>query len=530
MAAEVLAPEQIVYVLNSDGSPLKPMFSYARARRKIRDGKAIIACYEPFTIQLTYPIDDPNIDGLTLGQDPGRTNEGLAVIDENGRVLWLSKLVSRNKDIKKLMQDRAQHRRCRRSNEKKVRNRREVAVQKKQGNHDAVLRRVHRLLPGCDEPITCKVTQNTQARFLNRTRPEGWLTPSANQCLETHINAIRLVMRFLPVSCVSLEVNKFDMALMEAGDRDKVDYTHGPLFGFKGVDEAIFDAQDGKCLLCGNRSIDHYHHIANKHENGSDTLANIAGLCDRCHDKVHKDEKARTELYNKKQGQKIKYAAASIMNQIMPYLIDFVMGLGVRVYLTTGQETKLMRESYGLDKDHHIDAWCIAAASLDVPPASAPASFDGVVRHDVVQFRRHNRQINRCYHDRKYYLDGKLVARNRHKRTSQTTDSLEEFAVVYPDKVSLLSVVPAHYVRNDLKRVMPGAVFLFENKRYVSFGIQSNGTRFTSPLLEKGYVSVSKCRLVKRNSGLVFLGATIDELNDSRMKKKEKKQNDKANQ
>lgn len=528
MVAETLAPEQIVYVLDSDGTPLKPMFSFARARRKIRDGKATIVCYEPFTIQLTYHVDNPNLDGLTLGQDPGRTNEGLAVIDENGRVLWLSKLVSRNKDIKKLMRDRAQHRRNRRSNEKKVKNRREVAAQKKQGNQDAVLRRIHRLLPGCEEPITCKVTKNTQARFLNRTREEGWLTPSARQCLQTHINAIKLVMRFLPISCISLEVNKFDMALMEAGSRDKVDYTHGPLFGFKGVEDAVFDAQKGKCLLCGKRGINQYHHMVNKHENGSDTFANIAGLCDCCHDRVHKDEEARTRLSEKKQGQKTKYAAATLMNQVMPYLIDFIIELGIRVYLTTGVETKQVRESYGLDKDHHIDAWCIAVASLDVPPISTPMSFEGIVRHDVVQFRRHDRQINRSYHDRKYYLEGVLVARNRHKRTSQTEDSLEEFAAVHPDKVPLLNVVPAHYVRNDMKRIMPGAVFLFENKRYVSFGVQSKGSRFTSPLLEKGYVSVSKCQLVEQNSGLVFLGATIDELNNSRMKKKEKKQKDKT--
>ena len=149
MAAENTAPEQIVYVLNLDGSPLKPMFSYARARRKIRDGKATIACHEPFTIQLTYQVENPDLDGLTLGQDPGRTNEGLAVIDESGRLLWLSKLVSRNKDIKPLMKDRAQHRRCRRSNEKKVKNRREVTTKKKQGDSDAALpysRRRHPLL------------------------------------------------------------------------------------------------------------------------------------------------------------------------------------------------------------------------------------------------------------------------------------------------------------------------------------------------------------------------------------------------
>ena len=520
---QTMIPDEIVYVLNKDGTPLKPMFSHARARRKLSHGKAVIASYEPFTIQLTYQIGNPNLDGLTLGIDPGRTNEGLAVVDENGRALWLEKLVSRNKDIRPLMQERAQHRRTRRSHEKSARNRREVAVQKKQGNCDAVLRRIHRLLPGCDEPVCCYVTKNTEVRFLNRKRSDGWLTPSARQCLETHKHAIELVCHFLPISKIALEVNKFDIALMKAGSREAVDYAHGPLFGYNGLHDAVDAAQSDKCLLCGERPIEHYHHIVNRHEHGSDTLANIAGLCGGCHDRVHKDEKAIAQLKEKKSGQLKKYAAASLMNQVMPHLVEYVTNLDVvGVHLTTGAETKLVRESFALAKDHHVDAWCIAVSSLATPPVGCPSSFDGAVRHDVVQFRRHDRQINRRYHDRKYYLDGKLVARNRHKRTGQTDDSLEEFACEHPGDVPRLSAVAARYVRNDMLRVMPGAVFLFGGKRFVSFGVQSNGSRFTSPLLEKGYVSVKKCRLVSLNTGLVFLGHTLEELEEARKLKRKK--------
>jgi hypothetical protein len=119
-----------------------------------------------------------------------------------------------------------------------------------------------------------------------------------------------------------------------------------------------------------------------------------------------------------------------------------------------------------------------------------------------------------------------LVARNRCKRTGQTVDSLVEFASAHPEEVSRLKVEPAHYIRNDRLREMPGAVFLFEGKRYVSFGVQSGGRRYTSPLLEKGYVSVKKYLLVSSNTGLVFLGHTLDELEAAKRVRKEKKRKD----
>ena len=70
---------------------------------------------------------------------------------------------------------------------------------------------------------------NTEARFNNRLRPEGWLTPTATQLLRTHLNLFERISRILPVTDVAVEVNRF--AFMELTDPDKmhfeIDFRHG---------------------------------------------------------------------------------------------------------------------------------------------------------------------------------------------------------------------------------------------------------------------------------------------------------------
>ena len=524
--------DHVIYVLDKDGMPLRPMSSPARARKKIESGKAEIVCYEPFTIQLTYDLDPDTLDvpDLILGIDDGVDHIGFDIVDDNGLVYLSGKVRTRTQQIPKLMKDRYGYRHNRRSKEKAVRNRREVQEAKKRGEPNPKVRRIHRILPGCDKAITCHVTINTQARFNNRTRPDGWLTPTANQLLQTHLNLVKVLSAFCPIGEVSLEVAKFDIALMEEnGDRDKVDYKHGPLSGYKGVEDAVRDQQDGVCLLCGKNAIDHYHHIVPQSKDGADTIGNIAGLCSKCHDKIHKDANLQARLAEKKEGYAKKYRAASLLNQIMPRLIEGLAEFVPHVTLTTGQDTKKMREKYDLPKDHHIDAWCIACAALDEEDIRfVPESFSGSARHDIMQFRRHDRQRTRRITDRKYLYNGKVVAKNRHRRTGQDNPadiSLEEFAREHPELVSKLTVKPASHVYNNRKRMLPGAVFLYKGKRYVSFGCQSNGSRFTSPLLEKGYVSVNECRVVDGSPGLVFLGVTLEELEAARVELKESRKN-----
>lgn len=73
--------------------------------------------------------------------------------------------------------------------------------------------------------------------------------------------------------------------------------------------------------------------------------------------------------------------------------------------MTVGAETATYRLKYGLDKEHNVDAYCIAMLSSDVEP-----HVNNELRHPylVKQFRRHDRQAcNQGMVDRKYYLDGK---------------------------------------------------------------------------------------------------------------------------
>ena len=140
-----------------------------------------------------------------------------------------------------------------------------------------------RMLPRCEEPICCKVIRNTEARFNNRTRKPGWLTPTANHLLQTHINLVRKIQKILPVSGIVLEINRFDFAKMENPGIRNWEYQKGRLFGFQNVYEAVSYRQNGKCLLCRRPAIEHYHHLVPKHLGGSESIDNYAGLCLKCH-------------------------------------------------------------------------------------------------------------------------------------------------------------------------------------------------------------------------------------------------------
>ena len=86
-------------------------------------------------------------------------------------------------------------------------------------------------------------------------------------------------------------------------------------------------------------------------------------------------------------------------------------------------------------KDHTVDAYSIPCSILENPVVSVPDTH-----YEIHQFRRHDRAIIHHQTERTYYLDGKAVCKNRHKRFEQKDDSLEEFAAVHPDLVSKLTI------------------------------------------------------------------------------------------
>lgn len=129
----------------------------------------------------------------------------------------------------------------------------------------------------------------------------------------------------------------------------------------------------------------------------------------------------------------------------------------IPIYLTNGYETKTFRIVYGLPKEHDIDAYCIACSVLDI----TENDVDIHVKPEYLkQFRRQDRQ---CVHaenvDRKYYDNNKVVAVNRHKRTEQKKDSLEEYRKTHTEQdISRLKVKPHPPTYKNRNRIMPGAL------------------------------------------------------------------------
>lgn len=257
--------------------------------------------------------------------------------------------------------------------------------------------------------------------------------------------------------------------------------------------------QDGKCLLCGGR-IQHYHHVVPKHLGGSNTYQNIAGLCEQCHFAVHTTDKTKAALAERKQGLNMQHHALSVLNQIIPSLVDELAAMFPgHVFVTNGLSTSECRKANGYEKAHHIDAYCIALAALPnaVPAAEIPEPLF------VQQFRRHDRQACiRQMMNRVYCLDGKPIATNRHKAFEQTKPSLEEIRPTLTEaQISRLTVKPHPKQYKAPNRVLPGAVFMCDGKRHV---LQANAGNYFIDTNKEKY-PYKKCIFVKRNTGFIVL-------------------------
>ena len=292
---ELLSKTEYIYVLGSDGRPQMPTKRKRHVLKLLNTGKARIAEKVPFTIQLKYE-NIPVLQPVTLAEDTGRTNIGAAVLSPLGDLMFAAVIETRNKEIKKLMADRKAHRQASRRGERR-------ACQRLAKKYGTMIKAgmVMRKLPqyAADKFVTCKFIRNTEARFCNRKRRPDWLTPTVTHLVQTHLNVIKKISRYLPVTNIAIEVNRFAFMQMENPDISGVDFQNGPLKGFNDVKAAIHEQQHGKCLMCKN-DIKHFHHIVPRSKGGSNTIQNQAGLCKRCHAKVHTDAGFQAKLKDKK--------------------------------------------------------------------------------------------------------------------------------------------------------------------------------------------------------------------------------------
>jgi len=151
-----------VYVLNMRGQPLMPT-TPRKAQNLLKEDKAKVVKRTPFTIQLKYATGEVKQE-IALGIDSGYQNIGISAITEKKEVY--SAEVKLRTDMVKLNSERRQYRRARRSRK-----------------------------TWCRPP-----------RFLNRKNPEGWLAPSIQNKLDSHIKLINKVKQLLPITTVSRQI------------------------------------------------------------------------------------------------------------------------------------------------------------------------------------------------------------------------------------------------------------------------------------------------------------------------------------
>jgi len=200
-SSDLRVQNNVVYVVNMRGEPLMPT-TQRKANKILKESKAKVVRREPFTIQLKYATGE-NRQDIILGIDAGYSHIGYSAITAN-RELIAGELELRS-DIKRLLNKRRMYRRTRRN------------------------RLWHR-----------------EARFDNRGRGEGWLTPSLEHKFQSHIRLIEWLKRILPITKTIIEVASFDTAKMQNPEINGMEYQQGELRGYA-VREYLLEKWNRKC-------------------------------------------------------------------------------------------------------------------------------------------------------------------------------------------------------------------------------------------------------------------------------------------
>jgi RRXRR protein len=177
-----------VFVLDTHRKPLTPC-TPGMARSLLKAGKASVFRMYPFTIILHKEVETTP-KSLTLKLDPGSKITGIALLKDS-LLIWAAALTHRGAVIKDALLSRRQLRRGRRN----------------------------------------RKTRYRQARFLNRTRPDGWLAPSLQHRVDTTLTWVSRLSKFAPIGSIVQELVRFDLQLMQNPEISGVEYQQGELQG-----------------------------------------------------------------------------------------------------------------------------------------------------------------------------------------------------------------------------------------------------------------------------------------------------------
>jgi 5-methylcytosine-specific restriction endonuclease McrA len=322
-----------VFVLDANRKPLTPC-KPSLARKLLKVGKAKVFRLYPFTILLKKEVtEDPQ--PVTLKIDPGSKVTGLAILLDSS-LIWVAELTHRGQAIKTSLESRRSLRRGRRN----------------------------------------RHTRYRQARFLNRTKPKGWLAPSLRHRVETTLTWVNKLSKLAPVKTIFQELVRFDLQKIENPEISGVEYQQGVLAGYE-VREYLLNKWERRCAYCSAENVPlQVEHIHPKASGGTNRISNLCLASEPCNTKKGTQDikiflaKKPDDLKKILAQAKRPLKDATAVNSTRWALFDDLKETGKVIITGSGGLTKFNRIRLELPKTHFFDAACVG----DTPNISVLAN------------------------------------------------------------------------------------------------------------------------------------------------------------
>lgn len=293
-------------MVDAEGRPCLPCHP-ARARKLLREGKAIIKTVVPYTIQLCKVVNNL-IGSFTVGIDDGAKEVGVAVVNENTKEVVFKGIIKLRQDVSRKMLQRRQYRRIRRTRNLRYR----------------------------------------EARFNNRGTP-GWITPTIKQKKDSILRVVKNLAIRLNLEKVVIEQGEFDVSSLTAGRKLKGEEYQIPNYEGRNFRTKVLWRDKWQCQHCKATEMLHAHHIRYESQGGTNTVQNGITLCRNCHQKLHDGV---WEL--KRKPRHFKYPAHLQVGK--NYLTNSLRYLNLHVETCLGFMTSYWRKTIGMGKSHFNDA------------------------------------------------------------------------------------------------------------------------------------------------------------------------------
>jgi 5-methylcytosine-specific restriction endonuclease McrA len=318
-----------VFLIDSEKHPLDPIHP-AQARQLLRNKKAAIFRRFPLTLILKELGSDLPVSPLRLKIDPGAKQTGIALVNaQTGEVAFAAELKHRGFAIADALRSRRQLRLGRRA----------------------------------------RKTRYRKPRFLNRTRPQGWLAPSLQSRVDNIKTWVEKLRKIACIEAISQELVRFDLQLMRNSDLQGKEYQQGTLAGYE-TREYLLEKWSRQCAYCGVKDVPlQIEHIHPRAKGGSNSITNLTLSCEKCNTKkgikevkdfLKKDPPRLDKIL--KQAQR-PLADAAAVNTTRFALLSVLKSTGLPVETGSGGLTKFNRCQQNLEKTHWLDAACVGQST-----------------------------------------------------------------------------------------------------------------------------------------------------------------------